>query len=315
MTTKKTVLITGGFGFLGGRLGQHLSNNFSVILASRADHVIPKWLPSSKTLKIDWESEQSLLDACSSVDIIIHAAGLNAQDCDSDPERALLVNGFHTQNLVNAAINQGVKKFFYLSTIHVYSENLGSISEDSPLLNSHPYATSHVAGENAVLFATSQGFIEGTVVRIANVFGSPVSRGVNCWMLIVNDLCKQSVVNKSLRIHSNIEVARNFITITDFCFAIEFLIANQNIDKVVNIGSSKSITISEMAKKVQSIYYDILGFKPPILSSIKLSKGIEPINLKTNYLNKVNFKLENDFNLEIRKLISFCVKNFSHEPK
>ena len=117
--TKKTILITGGFGFLGGRLGQYLSENYNVILGSRSDQNEPNWLPIAKTLKIDWDDENSLNDACNLVDIIIHASGLNAQECSSDPEKALLVNGVYTQNLVRAAINKNVKKFIYLSTAHV----------------------------------------------------------------------------------------------------------------------------------------------------------------------------------------------------
>jgi hypothetical protein len=50
---------------------------------------------------------------------------------------------------------------------------------------------------------------------------------------------------------------------------------NKDIDKIVNIGSSKSYTITEMAKKVQLNCYDILGFEPPILSNIKLSKDLD----------------------------------------
>ena len=308
---KKTVLITGGFGFLGGRLGQFLSAHYNVTLASRTEQRAPQWLSFSKTIKIDWESEQSLLDACKSADIVIHASGLNAQECSDDPKKALLVNGMYTQNLVDAAINQSVKKFIYLSTIHVYSDNpLGEISEDTPTTNSHPYAASHVVGENAVLMATRQEYTEGVVVRISNAFGSPVSKDVNCWMLLVNDLCKQAALNKSLVLHSNSEIVRNFITITDFCSVIELLMKNKDIDRIVNIVSSKSYTITEMAKKVQFNCYDVLGFEPPILSNIKLSKDLDLINFQTNYLNRVGFKLNSDFNLEIKKLISFCVKNF-----
>ena len=107
---KKIILITGGFGLLGGKLGQYLSENYNVILGSRSDKNVPNCLPIVKTVKIDWDDENSLNDACNMVDIVIHASGLNAQECSSDPEKALLVNGVYTQNLVNAAIKQSVKK-------------------------------------------------------------------------------------------------------------------------------------------------------------------------------------------------------------
>ena len=313
MVMKKTVLITGGFGFLGGRLGQYLSGECNVILASRADQVAPDWLPLSKTIKIDWEGEQSLLDACKSVDIIIHASGLNAQECGDDPEKALLVNGTYTQRLVNAAVKQGVKKIIYLSTAHVYSNNLtGVVTEDMPATNEHPYATSHITGEMAVLSATNRGDTDGVVVRIANAFGRPADKDVNCWMLLVNDLCRQAVVKKSLTLYSNSKIVRDFVTISDFCSTIEFLIEDENAGgNIVNIGSGESCTVGDMADRIQKNCLDVLGVE--LLITFKQEPSIEKksLDFKTNYLDDSGFKFVNDFDVEIKKLISFCKENFS----
>ena len=312
---KKIILITGGFGLLGGKLGQYLSENYNVILGSRSDQNEPNWLPIAKTLKIDWDNETSLNDACNMVDIVIHASGLNAQECSSDPEKALLVNGVYTQNLVNAAIKQSVKKIIYLSTAHVYSDNLlGVITEDTPTVNTHPYATSHVTGENAVLSSIRQGRIKGAVVRIANVFGSPVSKDVNCWMLLVNDLCKQAVVERSLTLNGDSKIVRDFVTIRDFCSVIGFLIEDNNTSNIVNIGSGKACTIGEMAAKIQSNCLNMLGFETSIILKQEPSTNKNSFDFQTNYLDSIDFRFSNDFDLEIKKLISFCVKNFSHKP-
>jgi len=312
MVMKKTVLITGGFGFLGGRLGQYLSGDYNIILASRTDQVTPDWLPLSKTIKIDWESERSLLDACKSVDIIIHASGLNAQECSDDPDKAFLVNGTYTQRLVNATVKQGVKKIIYLSTAHVYGDNLtGVVSEAMPVTNKHPYAASHVAGEEAVLFATNQDAISGVVVRIANAFGQPTDKNVNCWMLLVNDLCRQAVVKKSLTLYNNSKIVRDFVTISDFCSVIGLLIEENNTGNIVNIGSGKSYTIGEMAAKIQSNCLNVLGFEPPIILKQKPSMNKNSFQFKTNYLDSVSFQFANDFDGEIKGLINFCNDNFT----
>jgi UDP-glucose 4-epimerase len=311
MTIKKVVLITGGFGFLGGRLGQYLSDNYNVILGSRSNQSMPNWLPSAKVSKIDWSSYQSLNDACRSVDIIIHASGLNAQECGENPEKALLVNGVYTQNLVEVAVNQGVKKIIYLSTVHVYSDCLtGTISEDAATLNTHPYATSHVVGENSVLSAIKQGGLDGFVVRIANIFGTPVSKEVNCWMLLINELCKQAVSEKSLVLYSSRKTVRDFVTISDFCSAIGFLIENNQTESIVNIGSGKGCSIDKMASRVQDNCLTVLGFKPPIVFGNKSTERQLPLNLQTDHLDNVGFKFVNDFDAEIKELILFCKKEF-----
>ena len=313
---KKNILITGGFGLLGGRLGQYLSENYNVILGSRSHQNELNLPPDVKISKIDWNNETSLNNACNLVDIVIHASGLNAQECNSDPDKALLVNGVYTQNLIKAAINQSVKKVIYLSTAHVYSDDLlGIITEDTSTTNNHPYATSHIAGENAVLLAIRQGYIEGAVVRIANVFGSPMGKDVNCWMLLVNDLCKQAVVDRSLTLYGDSKTVRNFVTIRDFCFAIEFLIKDNNTSNIVNIGSGKACTIGEMAIKIQKNCLNVLGFEPPIVYKKKSLNQTSLLDFQTNYLSVKNVNFINDFDLEIKDLLYFCKEYFSYKGK
>jgi len=309
---KKTVLITGGFGFLGGRLGQYLSGYYSVILASRSDQEVPGWLPLSKTINIDWEDKQSLLDACELSDVVIHASGLNAKECHDDPKKALLVNGIYTQRLVDAAVKQGVKKIIYLSTVHVYSDQLsGVISEGLPTCNNHPYATSHVAGEEIVLSAASRGDLKGVVVRIANAFGSPVSKNVNCWMLLVNDFCRQAIVEKSLTLYGDSGEIRDFVTVSDFCAAIEVLVEDENASgNVINIGSGQVCTIGEMANRIQRNCLDVLGADLPIIFKQKSLMSKNSFELQTNYLDSVGFKFANEFDMEIKELIHFCNTNF-----
>ena len=66
---------------------------------------------------------------------------MNAQDSLIDPKEAIEFNGRSTERLVIASIDAKVSKFIYLSTAHVYCSPLhGEISEESPILNKHPYA-------------------------------------------------------------------------------------------------------------------------------------------------------------------------------
>ena len=55
----------------------------------------------------------SLSAACKGIEIIIHAAGLNANECKKDPEFAKTFNGIFTEQLVNVALESGVEKFIF----------------------------------------------------------------------------------------------------------------------------------------------------------------------------------------------------------
>ena len=43
--------------------------------------------------------------ACKNIDVIVHAAGMNAKDCLENPDLAMKVNGNATERLVGAHLN------------------------------------------------------------------------------------------------------------------------------------------------------------------------------------------------------------------
>ena len=49
------ILIAGGFGFVGGRLGVHLAKQgHKIVLGTRKSVAPPLWLPTAEVAKIDW---------------------------------------------------------------------------------------------------------------------------------------------------------------------------------------------------------------------------------------------------------------------
>jgi len=249
------ILITGGFGYIGGRLAQAILANteHQVILGSRKSQKIPSQLLGASSVITQWDSFESLENIMRGIDVVVHASGVNAQDCENDPNVAFEINGVATSNLLKAGIKQKVKRFIYLSTIHVYGSPLGGrITENSPTVGTHPYATSHLAGENSVLMESKKGNIEGIVVRLSNAFGAPVHNNVNCWMLLVNDLCRQAVSHQKLLLNSSGKQRRDFVSLTNVCNAIIYL-AECNLEKVdsylFNIGGNWAPSILEISER------------------------------------------------------------------
>src|SRR5688500_4667833 len=107
------MLITGAFGYVGGRLAHHLSADpaSTVMLASRAQRAAPSWLPRATMLRTDFDDIASLRDACAGVDAVVHLAGANARVCAEDIALAFEVNAVATARLVTAARQAGVRRF------------------------------------------------------------------------------------------------------------------------------------------------------------------------------------------------------------
>ena len=314
------VLITGGLGFIGGRLAQYLLEaGHQIIIGSRKISNPPTWLVQAEVETIKWNDDIALENSCNGVDIVIHAAGMNAQDCLSDPISALEFNGYGTLKLLEAAIRAKVSKFIYLSTAHVYSSPLlGTITEESRPTNPHPYATSHLAGDQAVDSANKAGKIQGFIFRLSNGFGAPMHEHVNCWMLLVNDLCKQAVISHQMTLKSSGNSERDFIGLTQVCQTIEkiaFQADRLNQSNLYNIGSGEAQSVMTMAKLIQQRCAYTLGFKP----SINIGKphtNTKSLNAKLTYcidkINKHGIKFSNEEKVkEIDNLLLFCQSKFT----
>jgi len=308
------VLVTGGFGFLGGRFAQYLyGKGYDILLGSRKKQKIPDWLSQAVTVQIDWEDQDSLVEVCNAVDVIIHTAGMNAQECTVNPQHALVVNGVYTKRLIDAASKQGVRKFIYLSTAHVYASPLeGSFNEQSPTTNMHPYATTHLAGEKAVLEISGSDDIDGIILRLSNAFGAPAHQKANCWGLLVNDLCRQAVTKNKLVLKSAGTQMRDFIPIEDVCHIVRYLIENIEKNAIVNVGSGKSCTVYEMVQKIQRCCVGLWGGNYPIVvPEITETRNLEHLDYQMNFLHKNKYEVRGNFEKELKSLLEFCYINFS----
>jgi UDP-glucose 4-epimerase len=312
---KKRVLITGGLGLVGGRLAVNLNRaGYEIILGTRKKIPRPNWLLEAEIVQTDWTNFKSLIKICHNIDIVIHAAGINAKDCEADPLAAFRFNELATYSLLEASIRAGVKRFFYLSTAHVYSSPLvGIFSEETQPSNTHPYAASKLAGENSVLNANHKANMECIVLRVSNAVGAPMNLEANCWMLLANDLCKQVVMNNSLILHGNPMQERNFIPMEQLCDVIKILL-HHNFNKIkkpiFNIGSPCSMKIIDLVKLIQNQAVEIFGTSPKIIINTQLDLNNKLI-FCTKKIENEGILINQEMSGEIKDLLHFCLKNFS----
>ena len=308
------VLITGASGLVGSRIAQHLSSKgLTLRLASRSES--PYILKKSSTCHVDWTSQASLDAACKDIDVVIHACGMNAQDSGADPLAALLVNGVGSARLRLAASRAGVRRIIYFSTAHVYRSPLvGTITEDCCPLNLHPYATSHLAGESALYSPPNLSGPEIFLLRMSNAFGAPLHPSANCWGLLANDLCKQAVSTRTLRLATSGWQPRDFIPLALVCSVTEQLLnlpSSQPSYQVFNLGGS-SMAVRDFAKLIQFQTSSFLGemlpldipFENPPSQKQNLDYRCDKL---ASYLRLPLPEIE----AEIDQLLCFCLSHFA----
>lgn len=309
----KHVLITGGQGYLGGRIAVELASDpeWIVRLGSRKVQAAPGWLPQAETAAMDVLEAGSLSAPMVGVQAVVHLAAMNENDCVADPGKAVLVNTLGTLNVLRAAIDAGVKQFIYFSTAHVYGAPLaGDITEQTLPRPTHPYAITHHAAEDFVLAAHDQKKITGIVVRLSNGFGAPTHPDVDRWTLLVNDLCRQAVQTRKLILRSSGLQQRDFITLTDVGRAVRHLLGLNQMecgDGLFNLGGDNSLSVWDMVQKISRRCEVTLGYLPGIeRPAPRPDEQPASLSFRSGKLQKTGFMLQGNLDEEIDRTLLVC---------
>ncbi len=278
---KKKVLLTGGSGFLAGRIFDFLKEEYEIYLLSRNPNLKEKY-KNSNFIVVDWDQLKLSEDWIDSIDIMIHTAGMNSIESTQNPKASYNANLLNTISLIDLIPKKSKKKLIYFSTAHVYSNPLvGKFTEDSPTTNVHPYASSHKAAEDYVLYQTMQDRIDGVVFRLSNVFGAPLYPDTNCWMLVINDLCRQAVEFGEMKLNSNGLQYRDFLQMNDLLKALHlFLETDFHLlpHRVFNLGGEFAVSIWDIANRIQKQAELRLQKKIP-LARLENFSGVVPSSL------------------------------------
>lgn len=174
MFNGKSILITGGTGSFGKRFTKRLLSNYKpkrVIIYSRDElkqYEMAKVFSESEYPALryfigDVRDKERLMRAFSGVDIVVHAAALkHVPAAEYNPFEYIKTNIMGAQNIIDCAIERGIKKLVALSTdkasnpINLYGAT--KLCSDKLFVAGNSYS-----GENGSKFA---------VVRYGNVLGS-----------------------------------------------------------------------------------------------------------------------------------------------
>jgi UDP-glucose 4-epimerase len=312
------LLITGGFGYLGGRIARGLAGPpaFRVRVTTRKGECPPvPWLPPKSCVRMDLADDRSMAAACEGVDTVIHLAALNENESAADPLKSLLVNGAGTLRLLEAAAGAGVSRFLYFSTAHVYGAPLaGRITEATLPAPVHPYAITHRVAEDFVLAAGRRGSLDGMVVRLSNGIGAPALPTADRWTLVGNDLCRQAVVDRALRLKTPGLQERDFIPISDVVRGTAHLLSLDREaagDGLFNLGGECSMTILALARLVRERARAVLGYTPPLHAPPAGGESPgEALVYSIDRLKATGFRLEGSIAEEIDATLAFCREHF-----
>src|SRR5947209_8010712 len=268
----KTILITGGAGFIGSSLAERLAQNNEIILFDRFFHNQPITFTSLYNNPRVRKVEGDILDAnalgslAQQANIVVHAAAIvGVGRVCSYPRETLETNFVGALQVLKALEkNPRLERFVYFSTSEVFGVNSFRVHEDTPTAVGPAaearwsYAIAKLAGEHLVKAYHRQAGMPVVTVRPFNVFG-PRRLGAHA----VQAFVLNSLRGIPIEVHGDGSQIRSWCYIEDFCNALlEMLARPRAIGEDFNIGNPKNtITIYELARMV----LELTGREVPIV--------------------------------------------------
>jgi UDP-glucose 4-epimerase len=173
----KTVLVTGGAGFIGSHVADGLvrKGHRVIVLDDLSSGLESNVHPDARLERLDICSPEAaeLIKQEKPQVLIHHAAQMDVRRSTEDPIFDASVNVLGTLNLLGAAIEAGVKQVIFASTGGaIYGEqDVFPALEDHPARPLSPYGVSKLAGERYLFYFHAQYGLDVTCLRYANVYG------------------------------------------------------------------------------------------------------------------------------------------------
>jgi len=260
--TRKGVLVTGGAGFIGSHLVTRLLNEgYSV-------RVVDNLSTGSKTnlrdvidqidfYEGDIREPQVCAQAVRDVDVVFHVAALpSVSRSMTNPVETHSVNATGTLNLLEAARNNGVRRFVYSGSSSAYGDTpqLPKSESAEPLPRS-PYAAAKLAGECYTLAYARASLVEGVALRYFNVFG-PRQDPNGPYAAIVPILFRAALSAKPMTIFGDGKQTRDFTYISNVVDANMLAAAGPATrvnGHVVNVGAGARTSLLELKALVEEM--------------------------------------------------------------
>ena len=180
MSNKHRLLLTGATGFVGSAIQKRIvaDRNYDLTIAVRNIH---EQSEAVRIVKVDdLKSNTDWSDALKGVDVVVHAAARVhvMDDTSADPLtefRKINVKG--TLNLARQAVEAGVKRFIFISSIKVNGEGTGlghPYTADSKPNPIDPYGISKYEAEQGLLELAESTPLEVVIIRPTLVYGENV---------------------------------------------------------------------------------------------------------------------------------------------
>ena len=251
------ILVTGGAGFIGSHLTDKLLNDgHEVVVLDNLSNGKKENFKEAEAfsgftfIEGDITCSEDCLKATKGVEIVYHLACLGVRHSIHSPFENHEVNAEGSLRVLEAAKQNNVKQFFYISTSEVYGKtNSFPIKETDITMPLTVYGSSKLAGENYAHSYRECYGLDTYVLRIFNNYGPRAHYEGDSGEIIPRSIVK-IIYGENPVIFGKGDVTRDFFYVKDTAKVLASFLENPPVQRLMNIGTGVEYTMKELLQKL-----------------------------------------------------------------
>lgn len=244
MSSVKSILVTGGSGFIGSHLMAELQEDHRVrnFDCQEPEHQVGK----ERWIHGDIRDQTQVARAVEGMDVVLHQAGLvNVERSIADPTRCHAINLQGTLHILEAARRHDVR-VVVASSAAVYGDpQRVPISESHPLIPRSPYGIDKAAADLYARRYAQLYDLPTVALRYFNVYGPGQTGGD--YAGVIQTFLRQATAGQPLTVNGDGTQTRDFIHVSDVVRANRRAMETNAIGRAFNIGTGRKVSINQLA--------------------------------------------------------------------
>lgn len=254
------ILVTGGAGFIGSHLTDWLikEGHEVTVLDDLSGGFFENVNKDAKFVGSSINNIEYVNYLMKDTDIVFHLAAYAAEGLSHFIKHFNYENNLiGSINLINAAINNNVKRFVFTSSMAVVGTNKPPFDEEVIPNPEDSYGISKYAVEQELRISKEMFGLDYTIIRPHNIFGIRQNIG-DPYRNVIGIFMNRIMQNRRPRIYGDGKQTRAFSYIDDIipCLARSAFQENTK-GEIINLGAAEPITINRLAE----IVLDAMGSK------------------------------------------------------
>ena len=251
--TDRTVLVTGGAGFIGSHIAETLAPDNDVRVVDDLSTGKRENVPDQAAfVEGDVRDDDVLARAMAGVDLVFHEAALvSVVRSVERPALSHAINATATMRLLERAREEDARVVLASSSAIYGHPDEVPIPESASTAPTSPYGVDKLAVDHYARVYADLYDLPVVALRYFNTYGPRQTAGD--YSGVISTFLEQARADEPMTVEGDGEQTRDFVHVSDVVQANLLAATTDHVGEAFNVGTGSSVTIRELAERIRTV--------------------------------------------------------------